>query len=89
MRAAHLHVMVTAPGFHRLVTHIFVRGDAYQDSDAVFGVKESLVVDFDEQAAGVPNPTGREIDGTWTRAAFDVVLSPETLQAPRRDVERS
>ncbi len=55
----------------------FVRGDAYQDSDAVFGVKESLVVDFDEQTAGSPNPTGREIDGTWTRAGFDVVLSPE------------
>ena len=89
MRAAHLHVMVTAPGFHRLVTHVFVRGDAYQHSDAVFGVKESLVVDFEEQAAAVPNPTGRELDGTWTRAAFDVVLSPETARPPRGDVERA
>ncbi|GAA4703651.1 dioxygenase [Nocardioides conyzicola] len=77
MRAAHLHFMVTADDHHRLVTHIFVRGDAYQDSDAVFGVKESLVVDFVEQPAGTPNPTGREIQGSWTRAEFDVVLSTE------------
>lgn len=77
MRAAHLHFMVTASGHHRLVTHIFVRGDAYQDSDAVFGVKDSLVVDFVEQPPGTPNPTGRDINGSWSRADFDVVLSPE------------
>jgi hydroxyquinol 1,2-dioxygenase len=77
MRAAHLHFMVTAVGHHRLVTHIFVRGDAHQDSDAVFGVKDSLVVDFVEQPAGTPNPTGREIQCSWSRAEFDVVLSPE------------
>jgi len=81
MRAAHLHFMVTADGYHRLVTHIFVRGDAYQDSDAVFGVKESLVVDFVEQAAGSPapddDPGRRTVAGSWTRAAFDVVLLPE------------
>lgn len=77
MRPAHLHFMVTAPGYRRLVTHIFVRGDTYQHSDAVFGVKESLVVDFVEQPAGTPTPGGREIDGTWSRAAFDIVLAAE------------
>ena len=81
MRASHLHFMVTAPGYHRLVTHIFVRGDAHQDSDAVFGVKESLVVDFDEQPAGTPSPDddpgGRTVDGSWTRARFDINLAPQ------------
>lgn len=77
MRAAHLHFMVTALGYRRLVTHIFVRGDDYQHSDAVFGVKESLVVDFAEQPAGRPVPGGRQIDGTWSRAAFDIVLAAE------------
>ncbi|VXC10695.1 dioxygenase family protein [Nocardioides sp. AX2bis] len=80
MRAAHLHFMVSAPGYHRLVTHIFVRGDTYQDSDAVFGVKPSLVVDFDEQPAGTPppddDPGARVVEGTWTRAHFDVHLIP-------------
>jgi hydroxyquinol 1,2-dioxygenase len=78
MRAAHLHFMVTAPGYHRLVTHIFVRGDDHQHHDAVFGVKESLVVDFEEQPAGTPAPPGRQVDGSWTRVRFDIVLSPET-----------
>lgn len=77
MRASHLHFMVIARGYHRLVTHIFVRGDDYQDRDAVFGVKESLVVDFEEQPAGAPTPTGREVEGSWTKARFDIVLSPE------------
>jgi protocatechuate 3,4-dioxygenase beta subunit len=78
MRPAHLHFMVTAPGYHRLVTHIFVRGDAYQDSDAVFGVKESLVVDFDEQPTGTPTPGGRQVEGSWTRASFDIALAPDS-----------
>lgn len=77
MRAAHLHVMVTAPGYHRLVTHVFVRGDAQQESDAVFGVKESLVLDFTEQPSGTPTPDGRQVDGTWTAATFDIVLNDE------------
>lgn len=89
MRAAHLHFMLTAPGLHRLVTHIFVRGDTYQGSDAVFGVKESLVVDFVEQPAGTPTPTGRLVDGTWTRADFDIVLGPETRPAPSTPEEES
>jgi hydroxyquinol 1,2-dioxygenase len=77
MRAAHLHVMVRAPGCRTLVTHIFVRGDGLLASDAVFGVKDSLVRDFDRQPAGTPTPDGRVVDGTWSRTAFDIVLAPE------------
>jgi len=46
-RPAHIHFIVAAPGFESLTTHLFVAGDPYLDSDAVFGVKESLVVPFD------------------------------------------
>ena len=46
MRPAHIHFMITAPGYERLITHIFVKGDKYLDSDAVFGVKDSLILDF-------------------------------------------
>ncbi|MFY0407176.1 dioxygenase [Solicola sp. PLA-1-18] len=80
MRASHLHFMVDAPGLHRLVTHIFVRGDEHQDSDAVFGVKDSLVVDFDERPAGHAAPDGRTPDTTWTQAEFDIVLAPATKE---------
>jgi protocatechuate 3,4-dioxygenase beta subunit len=86
MRPAHLHVMVTAPGYHRLVTHAFVAGDDNQRGDAVFGVKESLVADFVEQPAGSPNPTGRRLDGAWRKVSFDIVLNPETRTDERRSI---
>jgi hydroxyquinol 1,2-dioxygenase len=77
MRASHLHFMVTAGGFRTLVTHVFPRGDELLDRDSVFGVRDSLVVDFERQAAGTPTPDGRAIsEGEWSRARFDIVLAP-------------
>ena len=43
-RPAHIHFLISAPGYRTLVTHLFIAGDRYLDSDAVFGVKPSLVV---------------------------------------------
>ncbi len=51
-RPAHLHFMVEAPGYERLITHVFRDGDAYLDSDAVFGVRQSLVADWPQQPDG-------------------------------------
>jgi catechol 1,2-dioxygenase len=62
-RPAHLHFIVTAPGYRPVTTHVFVEDSPYLDSDAVFGVKDSLVravpeVDDPARAAevGLPNP---------------------------------
>ena len=77
MRASHLHFMVTAPGYRRLVTHIFVRGDEMLDSDTVFGVKDSLVKDFVAQPPRTPAPNGGDLSGSgWSRVQFDIVLAP-------------
>src|ERR1700674_3831660 len=46
MRPGHLHTLLSAKGFETLVTHLFTKGDPYLASDAVFGVKDSLIVDF-------------------------------------------
>lgn len=46
MRPAHIHFIVAAPGFEPVTTHMFVAGDRYLESDAVFGVRDSLIVDF-------------------------------------------
>jgi hydroxyquinol 1,2-dioxygenase len=82
MRAAHLHFMVTAEGFRTLVTHIFVRGDELLDRDSVFGVKDSLVLDFQPQPAGTPTPDGRDLtDRAWSRTRFDIVLAPAAVVA--------
>jgi len=45
-RPAHVHCLVTAPGYRKLVTHVFVAGDKYLAEDATFGVKDSLIADF-------------------------------------------
>ncbi len=62
-RPAHLHFMVTAPGYEKLITHIFTPDCPWLKDDAVFGVKESLIADFKDvddpkRAAelGLPNP---------------------------------
>jgi hydroxyquinol 1,2-dioxygenase len=46
MRPAHIHFRVAADGYETLTTHVFAAGDPFLDTDAVFGVKESLVVPF-------------------------------------------
>ena len=66
-RPAHMHFMVTAPGYRRLITHIFVAGDSYLASDAVFGVKESLIVAFERAEKSTE---------AW-RADFDFKLCPD------------
>ena len=44
MRANHVHLMIEAPGYHKLVTAMYPAGDHFIASDVVFGVKKSLVV---------------------------------------------
>ncbi|HST96304.1 MAG TPA: intradiol ring-cleavage dioxygenase [Geodermatophilus sp.] len=62
-RPAHLHFIVAAPGYRPVTTHVFVADSPYLDSDAVFGVKESLIREVGEvddparaAEAGLPNP---------------------------------
>lgn len=65
-RPAHMHFIVSAPGFETIVTHTFVAGDTYLSSDAVFGVKQSLITDFDAVTDG---------ETRW-RSRFDIVMAP-------------
>ncbi|MBQ0895977.1 hydroxyquinol 1,2-dioxygenase [Micromonospora sp. U56] len=77
MRASHLHFMIQGEGLRTLVTHIFVRGDELLDRDSVFGVRDSLVKDFEPQPAGTPTPDGRDLgDRAWSRVRFGIVLAP-------------
>ena len=46
MRPAHIHFIVGAAGHESVTTHLFVEGDPYLESDAVFGVKETLIAPF-------------------------------------------
>jgi hydroxyquinol 1,2-dioxygenase len=75
MRPAHIHFMVAAPGRHTLITHVFAHDSDHLDDDAVFGVKASLIREFEEMTAGA-GPASRTLHSRWWRLVFDVVLAP-------------
>jgi hydroxyquinol 1,2-dioxygenase len=68
MRPAHIHFMVTAQGYQRLITHVFVEGDDHLDSDAVFGVRSALIAPFTR-------------DGDHWTATYDLIMT-EGAAAP-------
>jgi catechol 1,2-dioxygenase len=75
-RPAHIHVIVRAPGYKTLTTHIFDEDSEYLDSDAVFAVKPSLLRHFERRDGDDPErPDG--VDGEWYSVENDMVLAPE------------
>ena len=65
--------MLMAPGYETLVTQIFAEDDPYLDSDAVFGVKDSLVKEFIQMPAGLA-PDGRQMDTSYRYFQYDFGL---------------
>jgi hydroxyquinol 1,2-dioxygenase len=75
-RPGHIHMMVSAPAHAPVTTHLFVAGSPYIESDAVFGVRPSLVVDFEQHPAGQA-PDGTAQATTWWSAHYDFRLEPQ------------
>lgn len=72
-RPAHLHFMIQAPGYKTLITHVFRDGDRYLDSDAVFGVRSTLICDWVRHESGMA-PDGTRIGEQFFMLDFDFVL---------------
>ena len=74
-RPAHIHMIVRAPGYKTVTTHVFDATSEYLDSDTVFAVKPSLLRDFVQRSADDPEkPAG--VDGDWVSVENDIVLAP-------------
>ncbi len=75
-RAAHVHMIVSAPGYRSLVTELFDATDSYLDTDAVFGVRQALVGHYrSELDAAAAARLGLAGD-TCLVMRTDIVLSP-------------
>ncbi len=74
-RPGHLHVKVSADRHVPLTTHLFVAGSKHLDTDAVFAVRNSLVVEFEKQAPGKA-PDGRVLERPYYVANYDFRLAP-------------
>lgn len=74
-RAAHLHFIVDAPGFERVVTHIFTPDCPYLQEDAVFGVKQSLIAQFKRAGQSQEDAGSHVIPSCW-ELEWDFILAP-------------
>jgi len=82
MRPAHMHAIVSAPGYQQVITHVFVEGDPYLDGDAVFAVKNSLIGKYkkvndaaEAKKLGLSNP--------FVKLTWEFRLSPDKAGAKK------
>lgn len=88
MRPAHIHFIVGAPGYESVTTHLFVEGDPYLESDAVFGVKDTLIAPFtkcDAPAAAAD----LQIENPFHLLEWDFVLARTSDSGPADRSARS
>ena len=88
MRPAHMHAIVSAPGYQQVITHVFVEGDKYLDEDAVFAVKNSLIAKYSKvtdpaeaKRLGMPSP--------FVKLEWDFKLAPESGVKARKKIAPS
>jgi hydroxyquinol 1,2-dioxygenase len=72
-RPGHIHMIVSAQGYRPVTTHLFVAGSQYLDSDAVFGMKESLVAQFERHPPGA-GPDGERMEVPFYTVNYDFRL---------------
>jgi hydroxyquinol 1,2-dioxygenase len=82
MRPAHVHFLVNAAGHEPLVTHVFVEGDKYIDSDVVFGVKQELISKV-EKRTDAKMPDGEPATAPWYLMSYQFRLKPGHGAAPK------
>ncbi|KAK4154882.1 dioxygenase-like protein [Chaetomidium leptoderma] len=82
-RPAHVHFMFGKDGWDRLITALYLRGDPYETSDAVFGVKQSLVIDLDKVDKETAEKYGVK-EGIWL-LKHDFVLATQEETEQLRD----
>lgn len=79
-RPSHMHFMFEKQGFDHLVTALYIRGSDYETSDAVFGVKDSLIVGLDTVTPQLAEQYGVDEGTKLLQYDFVLVADDETKQ---------
>lgn len=80
-RPAHMHFMFEKDGFDHLITALYVKGDPYESSDAVFGVKQALIVELSNvQDKGMAEKFGVEVGCRLLQWEFVLVSADESAR---------
>jgi hypothetical protein len=77
-----VHFLVDAPGHEPLITHVFIDGDKYLDTDVVFGVKDDLVAKIEKRSDPV-TPDGKAVAGPWHLMRYEFRMKPGKGNAPK------
>lgn len=74
-RPAHIHFQISADGFRALTTELYVNDDPYLESDAVFGVRSSLAVNF-EKHESADEAAKHNVTAPFYTLHYDFVMEP-------------
>ncbi|KAF2154132.1 cathecol 1,2-dioxygenase [Myriangium duriaei CBS 260.36] len=88
-RPSHVHFMFGKEGFDPLITALYLRGDPYEASDAVFGVKESLIVELDTVGEKEVKEYGVENGTKWMKYDFVLVSEEETRELRAKEAMKA
>ncbi|KDQ09290.1 hypothetical protein BOTBODRAFT_37198 [Botryobasidium botryosum FD-172 SS1] len=85
-RPAHLHMKIEAPPvYETLVTALYPRGDLFSKSDAVFGVKTPLIVDFELIESDEEAKAKGFKKGPFRRLDYDFTLATKEESAQAKE----
>jgi hydroxyquinol 1,2-dioxygenase len=77
IRPEHIHFWFHADGYDPLITMLFRADDPYLETDAAFGAKRSLVVEFTEHEAGETAPDGTTMTEPFQTVEWTFTLAPK------------
>jgi catechol 1,2-dioxygenase len=79
-RPAHIHFMITKPGFKTLITQIFADDADHLETDVTFSVIRSIVGHYALHESG-PAPAP-DVEGPFYTLQYDFVLEPGEMRIP-------
>ncbi|KXT08504.1 hypothetical protein AC579_9214 [Pseudocercospora musae] len=83
-RPGHVHFMLDKPGYDKLITALYPRGDPYETSDPVFGVKESLIVDLGVVDETIAKKYGVKVGTKLLTYDFVLATEEQTVELRQR-----